>query len=97
MNDPLLTTGGPHSPFAGKCDYRDLGVDDRLAIIEFEARTGGKVDAALCWPVIEYYQGLAKWYEMQLQLKMEQATWQTNAGSRASAPLPADSAASVSR
>ena len=67
MSNELLTTGGPHSPFAGRCDYRDLGVDDRLAIIEFEARTGGKVDACLVWPVIEYWQGLAKYYEMQLR------------------------------
>ena len=70
MNDSLLTTGGPHSPYHGG-GYQDLGVDDRMKIIDFEARTGGKVDAALCWPVIEFYQGLAKWYEMQYM--MEQA------------------------
>ena len=66
MNDSLLSTGGPHSPYHGS-GYQDLGVDERMKIIDFEARTGGKVDACLVWPVIEYWQGLAKWYEMMYQ------------------------------
>lgn len=42
-------------------------------IVGFEAKTGGRIDAHIAQTVIEYYQALAKYYEMQYQQLSRQA------------------------